>query len=233
MSGRSGDVGRKRNIWPWITAGVAAVAILLLGIIIGNRSNNGAPQAAPPSVVNTSTTTTTPPPVTVNTPTTTPPPVTSAATSPLTATRTQAATTAAVSNVWPTTTGHVGVAPSPAFPTALPGWQLHNTWTVMPRAFTGQQTLGSGPNYSSFPSTMNGCDSQRFLVRWRAINNTAQVDASVVDAANSVVQKVTANAGWMDFDGCRTPSFSLPRNATDGSTLTDVTVTVEQLYPGP
>ncbi len=228
---------KQRNIWPWITAGVAAVAILLLGIIIGNRTNGGGTQQA----IETSTVSTTASAPaqestesTATVPTTTQPSAvnTTAATPSTTTARAAAPATAA--NSWPLTTGRIGVAPSPAFPTALPGWQLHNTWAVMPRAFTGgQQTRGSGPNYIPFPSTMNGCDNQRFLVRWRAVNPTAQVEASKVDAVDSVVQKVTANAGWMDFDGCRTPAFRLPRNAADGSTLTDVAVSVEQLYPAP
>lgn len=58
-----------------------------------------------------------------------------------------------------------GEAPSPDFPSALEGWRLVDSWSVMPRAFIGMWSDLPGPNFKTFPATMNGCDSQLFLVR--------------------------------------------------------------------
>jgi hypothetical protein len=99
----------------------------------------------------------------------------------------------------------------------------------------------SGPNWSTFPSTMNGCGDQRFLVRWRAVNGTAQVAARWVESeeargepgiTGTAGPQVIANAGWIEIDGCQTPQFRLVSDS-DGLTLTDVTVAVQQLVPAP
>jgi hypothetical protein len=139
-------------------------------------------------------------------------------------------------------TDQIGVSPSPPFPTALVGWQLEAAWNEMPRVFTGTDwTALSGSDRSTFPSTMNGCNDQRFLVRWRAIGSSAQVAARWVYSAEAVPspdvtgtagKQVIANAGWMDVDGCNTPQFRLMSDS-DGSTLADVTVEVQQLSPAP
>lgn len=127
----------------------------------------------------------------------------------------------------------VGLAPSPEFPTSLPRWTSTRSWTVLPRYFTDSPwAKAPGPDYAAFPATMNGCDSSRFLVRWRAVNDNSQLVATYVDAVGTPGMQVTGNAGWMDLDQCHTPAFQLLENA-DGSTLTDVTITVQQYMPAP
>jgi hypothetical protein len=171
------------------------------------------------------------------------PPVAVVSTAAATATPT---VTVAATSAWPPTiplgqAGVIGVAPSPPFPTALAEWRRQAAWNTMPRAFTGNGwTTVSGPSWSRFPSTMNGCDDQRFLVRWRAVSHTAQVAARWVnsgealptpDVTGTAGKQVIANAGWMQIDGCQTSQFRLVRDSS-GSTLTDVTVDVQQLV-GP
>ena len=139
-------------------------------------------------------------------------------------------------------TDQIGAAPSPSFPIALAGWRLSASWNDMPRAFTGTDwTTVSGPDNGAFPSTMNGCGDQRFLVRWRAVNDSAQIASRWVNSAEAqptpdvtgtAGKQVIANAGWMDIDGCQTPQFRL-MSAANGSTLTDVTVEVQQLVTAP
>jgi hypothetical protein len=173
--------------------------------------------------------------------------VTATPTPTKTATPTVTATTQATASAdWPTIplgqAGVIGVAPSPPFPTALAEWRRQAAWNTLPRAFTGNAwTTVSGPSWSRFPSTMNGCDDQRFLVRWRAVSHNAQVAARWVnsgealptpDVTGTAGKQVIANAGWMDVDGCQTPQVRLVRDSS-GSTLTDVTVDVQQLVPAP
>jgi hypothetical protein len=177
---------------------------------------------------------------------------TSTATPPVAVVSTVAATatptvSATASSAWPSTipprqAGVIGVAPSPPFPTTLVEWRRQAAWNTMPRAFSGTGwTALSGPSWSRFPSTMNGCDDQRFLVRWRAVSHNAQVAARWVnsgealptpDVTGTAGKQVIANAGWMDVDGCQTPQVRLVRDSS-GSTLTDVTVDVQQLVPAP
>ena len=139
-----------------------------------------------------------------------------------TATPTATATTqanATTSADWPTIplgqAGVIGVTPSPPFPATQVGRSIHGAWSTLPRAFSGATwTALSGPNWSIFPSTMNGCGDQRFLVRWRAVNGTAQVAARWVESeeargepgiTGTAGPQVIANAGWIEIDGCQTP----------------------------
>ncbi|WP_144376940.1 hypothetical protein [Rhodococcus pyridinivorans] len=102
----------------------------------------------------------------------------------------------------------VGLAPSPEFPASLPQWTSTRSWTVLPRYFTDfPWAKAPGPDYAAFPATMNGCDSSRFLARWRAVNNNSQLVATYLDAVGTPGMQVTGNAGWMDLDQCHTPAF--------------------------
>jgi len=245
----SGDDAHHRGtryLWPTLAGVFALVAILLAGILIGGRSNTAGPVSS----------TTSPQATTRTTASASSPPTTSASLTPempstttqptSTGTRTSAApsTNSSTGGVdsWPlkgVANGYLGVAPSPDFPTALPQWQLHNSWSDNPRVFAGQGTAVSGPGHGTFPSTMNGCDAQRFLLRWRALEASARVDAYLYDAGKNVRKQTTANAGWMDFDGCLTPAFLLSGHTTapgtegEGMALTDVAVTVQQYFPAP
>ncbi|MFF2026884.1 protein kinase domain-containing protein [Rhodococcus koreensis] len=127
---------------------------------------------------------------------------------------------------------HAGLAPSPEFPQSLPQWTLKTSWTLTTRAFQDSWSKAPGPGQSRFPATMNGCANQRFLVRWRAVNPNATVVATHLNAADKPTDQVTGNAGWMDLSGCYTPAFQFSASA-DRSTLTDVTIAVQQWVPAP
>lgn len=127
--------------------------------------------------------------------------------------------------------GAEGGAPAAAFPQSLDQWRLNQAWTDTPRAFLGDEwTAVVGADRDRFPATMNGCDQQRFLVRWRAVNDTAEVEARWQQQDVVFGEPVVANEGWFDLDGCSAPEFRL-RSTQDESTLTDVTVEVQQWVP--
>ncbi|MEE2034792.1 hypothetical protein [Rhodococcus chondri] len=127
----------------------------------------------------------------------------------------------------------VGAAPSPDFPTSLPQWTLLRSWTVLPRIFEDSPWVEApGPDYSTFPAAQNACGTGRTLVRWRAVNPSSEVVATDLNAINTPGTQVSANAGWMDLDLCHLPAFRLIDSA-DGSTLTDVTISIQQYLPAP
>lgn len=138
-------------------------------------------------------------------------------------------------DAWPAEPAGTVATGEPAdFPAELDRWALQSSWSTMPRAFSGEEwSPTSGPDYSSYPVTMNGCSAQRFLIRWRAVDDGVTVLAATIDTAGTVQQQVSGASGWMDTDGCVTPGFRLPGDLTDGSTLTDVTVEVQQYQAVP
>ena len=122
-----------------------------------------------------------------------------------------------------------GGAP-PEFPATLTGWRLQDEWDLTERAFDTTWTDIAGPGYTDFPSTSNGCDEQRFLVRWRVLDDGATIHALWADAADNGHEQVTARTGWFDLDGCEHPAITLA-GSTGGSTLADVAVSVQQYWP--
>ena len=136
---------------------------------------------------------------------------------------------------WATEAGGTVAAGDPAdFPADLDHWVLQSSWSTMPRAFSGDEwSPTSGPDYSSYPVTMNGCSTQRFLVRWRAVDEGVTVLAAAIDTAGAVQKQVSGASGWMDTDGCLTPGFRLAGDLPGGNTLTDVTVEVQQYLAAP
>ncbi|WP_188941427.1 hypothetical protein [Nakamurella endophytica] len=84
-----------------------------------------------------------------------------------------------------------------------------------------------GPDGGRFPSTMNGCDTQRFLVRWQAQSTGPSIRAGSVDAAGDAGPSVTGNGGWMDVDSCQTPTLEMVAEPGSG-TIADVDVQVQQ-----
>jgi hypothetical protein len=80
-----------------------------------------------------------------------------------------------------------------------------------------------------FPATMNGCDQQRFYVRWRSLDPSAEVEATWLSYNGSIVlsKAVRGSAGWQSSDGCSQPGFRL-RSSGSESTLMDVVVDVQR-----
>lgn len=109
----------------------------------------------------------------------------------------------------------------PAFPRTVEGYELADEWRTTIRAFTGDTWVSS----SSFPATMNGCDQQRFYVRWRAPQSVEATFRSMDGIALS--DPATGTAGFMSSYGCSRPSFQVA-TSVGGSTLVDVVVEVQR-----
>jgi serine/threonine protein kinase len=114
----------------------------------------------------------------------------------------------------------------PPFPQEVSGYSLDDENRESVRVFTGDkqwQTL------EDFPATMNGCDEQRFYVRWRSLDPSAEVEATWLSDDGSVVltKAVRGPAGWQSSDGCGQPGFRLHKSRS-GSTLTDVVIEVQR-----
>ena len=114
----------------------------------------------------------------------------------------------------------------PAFPEEVPGYSLADEDNETVRIFRGDkgwQTL------YRFPATMNGCGQQRFYVRWRSLDPSADVEATWLSGDGSVLltKSVRGSAGWQSNDGCSQPAFRL-RSSGSRSTLDDVVVDVRR-----
>lgn len=83
----------------------------------------------------------------------------------------------------------------------------------------------SGVSLIVLNPSMNGCDDQRFLVRWNAAGSAARIGAGLADTAGSVSDVVTDSSGWTAFDGCQTPEFRSHANTNE---LIDLAVSVQQ-----
>ncbi len=117
-----------------------------------------------------------------------------------TATATATTSTTAAEGVW-LPPDNQGQGSAPEFPSVLEGWRLQDSWNSMPRAFIGRTwTPVSGPNYGTFPATMNGCNTQLFLVRWRALAPGAPVEARWTYGPQQG-KSLTSDAGWMSRPG--------------------------------
>ena len=131
-------------------------------------------------------------------------------------------------NPWSSDSEQVAGAPVPQFPATLPDWRLTATWDTTTRAFSGQWSPVSGTDAERFPSTMNGCDDHRFLVRWSSTGTGSQIDAGLADATDSPDDVTTDTAGWMAFDGCQHPIVRFHGSTNE---LTDVAVSVQEYEP--
>jgi serine/threonine protein kinase len=114
----------------------------------------------------------------------------------------------------------------PPFPDEVTGYSLSDENRDTVRVFTGEkewQTL------QDFPATMNGCAEQRFYVRWRSLDPSAEVEATWLSDDGSVVlsKVVRGSAGWQSSFGCGQPAFRLHKSR-GGSALTDVVVDVQR-----
>ena len=113
----------------------------------------------------------------------------------------------------------------PAFPAEVPGYSLADQNNETVRIFSDKrwQLL------YEFPATMNGCDQQRFYVRWRSLDPSADVEATWLSGDGSVLltKSVRGSAGWQSNDGCSQPAFRL-HSSGSRSTLDDVVVDVRR-----
>ncbi len=133
-------------------------------------------------------------------------------------------------SAWSAGPNKTGGSPAPGFPDSLPGWRLNNSWDATTRATVADWTPAKGPDNGDFPTTVNGCDVQRFLVRWRANDDQARIEARWINAAGIPGQSVSGHVGWFDLDGCTTPQFRFI--TSDGvATRSSVSVSVQQYFP--
>jgi hypothetical protein len=114
----------------------------------------------------------------------------------------------------------------PAFPDEVRGYSLADQNRETLRIFTGDKQWYT---LDQFPATMNGCDQQRFYVRWRSLDPTAEVEATWVSSDGSEIENkaVRGSAGWQSNYGCSQPAFRLQKSGP-GSTLDDVVVEVQR-----
>lgn len=127
----------------------------------------------------------------------------------------------------------LAIGKPPDFPPNLDQWALRESWSTLPRAFAGDRwTVTDGPNFDRYPVSMSSCSNERFLVRWRAVDNL-RVQAAQVDEEGKVGKQVVGSAGWMDLDACSGPAFKLAGAFPNGGNLEDVTVEVREYQPAP
>jgi serine/threonine protein kinase len=236
---------RRNTVLGLVTA--VALALISAGSVyaVGRQSPVGGAQSAnsgtaPPTVTTRTTAVETTKPATTVTTTAAAPPRTTTVRPPGTSKSVAAAPQAAPTSTTtppPDVDWADGPSPNivrtgtpPQFPESLEGWRLQNQWDVTPRAFDTDWTDLPGADYTDFPSTMNGCDNQRFLVRWRVLDEEATITAIWADDANTEHERVLGSAGWFDLDGCEHPAIHLAQGA-NGSTLSDVAVSVQQYWP--
>jgi serine/threonine protein kinase len=114
----------------------------------------------------------------------------------------------------------------PPFPEEVPGYSLDDEDRQTVRVFSGEKQWRT---LDDFPATMNGCDQQRFYVRWRSLDPTADVEATwlTYDGSDVLSKAVRGSAGWQSSDGCSQPAFRLHSGRSE-STLTDVVVDVQR-----
>jgi hypothetical protein len=119
-----------------------------------------------------------------------------------------------------------------SFPETMRNWALTDNWVCHVRVFSHTGWMATtGPGYADrFPSTQNGADLQRFLVRWRSLAPDLVVQAGELNAVNAMDHEVCASAGWMVLDGCHTPAFKFVEHGGVG-TLYDVAVEVQRWQP--
>ena len=96
----------------------------------------------------------------------------------------------------------------PAFPQAMDGWQFKQEWTEQVRVFQDQWRSACGSGCQGFPQD-NGCDSHRFLVRWRSLEAGAMefgVGNSYTETPESIEQGSRSTMkGWAELTGCDAP----------------------------
>ena len=214
--------------WLAPVAVLAAVVVAGAAWLFSNRASQDASSGQPGSSAGRTpaVTATSKPPTTSSTSSTTPPssPTSTDATTPATATDTSGqgswgdgdAVLRAV---------HSQDQERPAFPDEVHGYRLADQNRETVRIFDDKQWQ----IIDQFPATTDGCDQQRFYVRWRSLDPAAQVDATWVSSDGSEIENkaVRGSAGWQSNDGCSKPAFRL-HSSGGGSSLDDVVVDVQR-----
>ncbi len=158
--------------------------------------------------------------VTVTSPTSPRPPALTTTTNSSTASTTKTTSSSqSPESFWSAQPDKVGGTLAPAFPTKLANWHLTASWDATVRAFDTTWSNIPGSDGGIFPSTMNGCDEQLFLVRWRALEKGPIIDAQWIDDTNKPGGKVASgNAGWFILDSCETPALRYDDKSPQGGT---------------
>jgi len=119
----------------------------------------------------------------------------------------------------------------PAFPRHLSGYSSEEGKDFWGKPFSVRGTMrvfqGKGwMGIPNFPSTMNGCSSGFFMIRWRTDSPDVPIRSSVrysaVVAGRGGIK--TGSFGYMSGTNCDQPMFNFgnERNRRNGATLTDV-----------
>jgi hypothetical protein len=134
---------------------------------------------------------------------------------------------------WPSEPGAYLAASSstiPAFPSQLDGFRSERGMDFWGKPFrvTGTVRIFEGNGWQGipkFPSTMNGCSSGYFMIRWRTASRYTAVESSVRPSATVAGRPgaKTGAFGYMSGTNCEQPMFDFGNiRRADGATLVDV-----------
>lgn len=132
---------------------------------------------------------------------------------------------------WPKEKGAYVAASSetiPAFPRELSGYRSEDGKDFWDKPFPVKGTMrvfqGNGwQGIPKFPSTMNGCSSGVFMIRWRSADPSVHVQSSASFPADTSRKVKSGAFGYMSASNCEEPMFNFGDTAAhNGSTLVDV-----------
>lgn len=118
----------------------------------------------------------------------------------------------------------------PAFPRELSGYRSEDgkDFWGKPFSVTGTMRVFQGNGWlgiPEFPSTMNGCSSGFFMIRWRSASPNVPVQSSVRYSAAVAGRGdiKTGSFGYMSGTNCEQPMFNFGNERNrNGATLVDV-----------
>lgn len=131
--------------------------------------------------------------------------------------------------VWPNEQG-VYIAETteaiPSFPGILSGYRSEGNRDFWNKPFPIEGSIrvfdgGDWTGIWKFPSTMNGCSSGVFMIRWRSADPSVRIRASVRHSSTSDGDEKTGTFGYMSGSNCEQPMFKFGESRHDG-TLVDV-----------
>jgi hypothetical protein len=118
---------------------------------------------------------------------------------------------------------------TPLFPRELSGYRSEDGKDFWNKPFPVRGTIrifqGKGwQGISKFPSTMNGCSSGVFMIRWRSSDPGVHVQSSTGNTSAVASQGAQTGAfGYMSATNCEQPMFNFgDKPAQDGNTLVDI-----------
>jgi hypothetical protein len=116
----------------------------------------------------------------------------------------------------------------PLFPHTLSGYRSEDGKDFWDKPFSAKDSIRifQGKDWQGiwkFPSTMNGCSSGVFMIRWRSADPNVRVQTSTAysPAVASRSQIKPGEFGYMSGTNCEQPMFKFA-DSQDGANLVDV-----------